>query len=74
MDRTGQFFSQDGMNLALPGETVLTDEARSHDFKAKMGLFAALRTRMVAGMKMRIVINCQALGLQRSLKFLAYAI
>jgi hypothetical protein len=62
------------VNLPLTGETALTGEARGHDFEAKMSLFAALRTAMVAGVKMRIVINLQALWLQRSLEFLAYAI
>ncbi len=74
MDRTGQFFSQNSVNLPLTGEAALTGEARSHDFEAKMRLFAALRTGVVAGMKMRIVINFQPLGLQRRLEFPTYAI
>jgi len=62
------------VNPPLPGETALTGKARGNDFEAKMGLFAALRTGMVAGMKVRIVINIEALGLQRSLEFPTYAI
>jgi len=74
MDRAGQFFSQNRVNLALTGETALAGEARGHDLEAKMSLFAALRTTMVAGVKMRIVINFQALWLQRGFEFRAYAI
>jgi len=74
MDRTGEFFSQNSVNPPLPGEAALTGEARSHDFEAEMSLFAALRSGMVAGMKIRIVINFQALGLQRRLEFPTYAV
>jgi hypothetical protein len=74
MDRAGEFFGQNRVNLPLTGDTALTGEARGHDFEAKMGLFAALRTSMVAGVEMRIVINVQTLGLQRGLEFPANAI
>jgi hypothetical protein len=63
MDRARELLGEDRMYSALALHAAFASEACGHDFQAKMGLLAALRTRVMAGMKMRIVINSQALGL-----------
>lgn len=74
MDRARQLLSQNRIDQSLTLDAALAGKARGHDFQAEMGFLAALRARMVAGVKMRIVINSQTLRLQRGFNFVAYAV
>lgn len=60
MDRPGQLFRQNGMDAALALDAALAGKARRDNFEAEMRFLAALRARMVTGMKVRIVINSEA--------------
>ena len=61
MDRPGQLFRQDGVDAALALDATLAGKARRDNFEAEMRFLAALGARVVvAGMKVRIVINSEA--------------
>ena len=74
MDRTRQLFSQNCIDLPLALDAALAGKASRHDFQAEMGFLTAVRAGMVAGVKMRIVINSQTLRLQRGFDFVAYPV
>lgn len=74
MDRTRQLLRQNRIDLSLALDAALAGKACGHDFQAEMGFLTTVRARMVASVKMRIVINSQTLRLQRGLNFVAYAV
>jgi len=70
MDRPGQLLGKDGVDAALPGDPALAGKALGDDLEPEMGLLAVLRAGVMAGMQVRIVINGEALRLERSLELL----
>jgi hypothetical protein len=64
MDRAGELLGEERMHAALALDPAHPRESGGDDLEAEMGLLAALRARMVAGMKMGVVVDDEMLGLQ----------
>lgn len=74
MNGAREFGRQNTVDLALPRDAAFSGKARGHDLNSKMRFLAALRARMVTGVKVGIVIDGKTLGVERGLKLLAYVV
>ncbi len=74
MNRAGKLLGQERMNPALARDAALARESLRHDLEPEMGFLAAMGPRVMPGMQVRIVINGEALRLERGFQFSADAV